>query len=524
MTLTPQEIDLVCRMVNDIAGIQWDAEKQYLIESRLGGLLKTHQCRDLSDLVIRVQEGDIALRSAVVDAVTTRETLFFRDDAPFAALRNKALPEIIDARAAGPAPQRLRFWSAACSSGQEPYSLGITLCELLDDVDDWDITISATDLSAAAIAGASRGVYSEFEMSRGVSPEIRRKYFRQVTGGWQICDRVRSLVNFRQCNLLEPYNGLGPFDVIFCRNVAIYFDLNVKTDVFQRMSQVLMPYGAIFVGGSETLSFLGDRWKPKHHCRGVYYQPNIADLQVVPPDVDSLSRPRCRPAPLPGGSSGPRTGASSPPKARIEEPRSTRRKVQATAVRPAATSAVSRSTATGAKSPIATPRSSLPESTSQPRKSPLTRRVAPKPAVPQPSHKPAAEGRPGNVPLVATRSGARAATGISRQADEQSDGAIVRSRSENTHLVVKSVSSLKSEKELRSQVTGQVLTKTPPCRLRVRKPAASTRSTTNIEKTASLIGRSTASSVAHRQIDRSASHSLLSRTIAVQQSVRNSGK
>ena len=181
MKLTPEDITRVCKLVDELAGIQWDASKAYLIESRLASLLKDHQCADLAALVAKVRANtDPRVRPAFIDAITTRETLFFRDESPFDALKHKAVPEIIDAKSKTPYAKRLRFWSAACSSGQEPYSIGITLTELLDDIDDWDIQILATDISPSALEVASKGVYSEFEMSRGVSTAIRDKYFRKV--------------------------------------------------------------------------------------------------------------------------------------------------------------------------------------------------------------------------------------------------------------------------------------------------------------------------------------------------------
>jgi chemotaxis protein methyltransferase CheR len=226
------------------------------------------------------------IRSDFIDAVTTRETLFFRDESPFEALKHKALPEIIDAKSRTPYAKRLRFWSAACSSGQEPYSIGIALSEMLDDIDDWDIQILATDISPSALESASKGIYSDFEMSRGVSPAIRDKYFRKVPQGWRICDEVRSLVSFQSRNLLQPFHALGSFDVIFCRNVAIYFDVPVKQDLFERLAGVLAAHGVLIVGSSENLSCFGERWKPQFHCRGVYYQPNLKSS--LPPRAEMI--------------------------------------------------------------------------------------------------------------------------------------------------------------------------------------------------------------------------------------------
>lgn len=282
MKLTEDEISRVCRLVDELAGIQWDASKTYLIESRLPSLLRDHKCTDLTDLVSKVRANiNPQIRADFVDAITTRETLFFRDESPFEALRHKALPEIIDAKAGSPWAKRLRFWSAACSSGQEPYSIGIVLRELIDDIDEWDVQILATDLSKAALTAASKGVYSDFEMSRGIDINRRDKYFRKVAGGWKICDEVRAMVSFSERNLLQPFTNIGPFDVIFCRNVAIYFDLPVKKDLFERLAGALTQNGALFVGSSESLSAFGDRWKPLHHCRGIFYQPNRETLGPI---------------------------------------------------------------------------------------------------------------------------------------------------------------------------------------------------------------------------------------------------
>jgi len=273
--LTDDDIARVCRLVDELTGIQWDASKAYLIESRLPALLAEHRCTDLADLVSQVRTGsDPRIRNGFIDAITTRETLFFRDESPFEALRHKAIPEIIDAKAQTPFAKRLRLWSAGCSSGQEPYSLGIVLRELIDDLDGWDVQILATDISPAALASASRGIYSDFEMSRGMSPHLRDRYFRKVPEGWRICDEIRSLVSFENRNLLKPFANLSAFDVIFCRNVAIYFDADVKRDLFERLAGSLATNGALFVGSSENLSTFGERWKPLSHCRGVFYQPN----------------------------------------------------------------------------------------------------------------------------------------------------------------------------------------------------------------------------------------------------------
>jgi chemotaxis protein methyltransferase CheR len=155
------------------------------------------------------------------------------------------------------------------------------LRELIDDLDDWDVLILATDISQAALATASLGVYSDFEMSRGMPVHLRDRYFRKVTGGWKISDEIRALVSFENRNLLKPFPTQSGFEVIFCRNVAIYFDAAVKRDLFERLAGALAPHGALFVGSSENLSAFGEKWKPQYHCRGVFYQPNRKAVDAV---------------------------------------------------------------------------------------------------------------------------------------------------------------------------------------------------------------------------------------------------
>lgn len=276
MSLTPQQIQAICRLTDKVTGIQWDSSKDYLIESRIVSRIAEFGCSSLDALIQKIEAGDVTAKNAFIDAVTTRETLFFRDESPYIALEHKALPEIIDAKTSSYYPKKLRLWSAAASTGQEAYSLAITLLEMLPDIWSWDVQILGTDISDAALATASRGIYSDFEVGRGLRADLREKYFQRVAAGWQVKDEVRSLVTFQKRNLLQPFDALGPFDVVFCRYVAIYFDLPIRRELFERLSRTLSNDGAIFVGSSENLSDYGPRWAPQFHCRAVYYQPNKA--------------------------------------------------------------------------------------------------------------------------------------------------------------------------------------------------------------------------------------------------------
>lgn len=273
--LSSEDIDAVCGLVDDLCGITWDESKAYLIEARLRSLAEKQNCENYQDLVRKVRAEVVpGLKEEVVDAVTTNETLWFRDSSPFRAIQFKLMPEIIDKKAETVFPKRIRIWSAACSTGQEAYSIAITLAEMLPDYLDWDIQILGTDISPSAVERASYGAYNKLEMSRGMTPEFLKKYFVEHAGSWRVCDEIRSICSFKQCNLLAPFPHHGPFDVIFCRNVAIYFTEENQRTLFEKLADVLSPEGWLIVGSSESLGRHGERWRPQQHCLANCYQPN----------------------------------------------------------------------------------------------------------------------------------------------------------------------------------------------------------------------------------------------------------
>ncbi len=273
MQITTREIPAVAQLVHKLCGVALDETKGYLIDSRLGGLVGEAGCASFSDLCEKAH-GNKSLELNIIDAITTQETLFFRDESPFEALKHKAIPEAIDARASTPFPKRLRIWSAAASTGQEAYSIAMTLSELLPDIQSRDVDILATDISDSAIMQASLGRYAKHEIQRGMTSQMLSKYFQQEADGWRVKEALRSMIRFDRRNLLQPMTGLGPFDIIFCRNVAIYFNEDVKRDLFNRLSERLTPDGYLFVGSSESLANLDPRFIPQHHCRSIFYQPN----------------------------------------------------------------------------------------------------------------------------------------------------------------------------------------------------------------------------------------------------------
>lgn len=273
MKVTPEDLAAVNRFVRQLCGVELDDSKGYLIESRLGPSAEDAGCSSYEELCQKAQ-GNLALQSKVIDAITTQETLFFREPASFDALAHKAIPEAIDARAETPFPKRLRILSAACSTGQEPYSIAMVLRGLLPNIDSWDVNILAIDISASALAKASKGRYTTQDIERGLDPKMLSRHFQKESGGWRVKEELRYMVRFDRRNLLQSLTDLGPFDIIFCRNVAIYFDTDVRRTLFNRLADRLVPNGYLFVGSAESLDQLAPRFVPQHHCRSIYYQPN----------------------------------------------------------------------------------------------------------------------------------------------------------------------------------------------------------------------------------------------------------
>lgn len=254
-------------------GILLGDNKQYLVSSRLNKLMEQQGFKSLGELVQRMQAQPWSgLREQVVDAMTTNETLWFRDTYPFEVLKKKVLPELIKANPG----QRLRFWSAACSSGQEPYSLSMTL----DEFERGNFgqlrmgaQIVATDLSAQMLGTCKSAEYDSLALGRGLSQERLQRYFDPRDGGrWAVKAAIRSRVEFRSFNLLESYAALGKFDVVFCRNVLIYFSAEVKRDILLRIHGTLKPGGYLFLGASEALNSLPDHYQMVQCSPGIIYQ------------------------------------------------------------------------------------------------------------------------------------------------------------------------------------------------------------------------------------------------------------
>lgn len=274
MNITPQELTAWSTYIQNLCGVTLDQSKGYLMESRFADMIKEMNARSFQELLDRVK-ADFSgkLQTQVIERITTRETSFFRDGSPFDLLKNKIIPELIDrGNQRGLRTIPIRIWSAACSSGQELYSTAIVLKEMLGDDPKYSFRLIGTDISNDAVAEASKGIYQSFHVDRGMPPQLRTRYFNPDGKHWKIKDEVRAMLSFRKMNLLQDFYSLGKFDIIFCRNVAIYFDDPTKRDLFSRLSQSLDQDGVLIVGSTESISGYCPELKSQRHMRSVFYQ------------------------------------------------------------------------------------------------------------------------------------------------------------------------------------------------------------------------------------------------------------
>jgi chemotaxis protein methyltransferase CheR len=274
--LSVNELSMWSAYIRSICGIQLDGSKGYLIETRLASLLRETGTTSFADLYNKVKTDPTnGLKKKVINAITTQETSFFRDTSPFELIQHKIIPDLIDKRtkALGTIrPLPIRVWSAACSTGQEVYSTAIVLKELLGDFNRYDVRITGTDISDKAVAHASYGVYSKLEMDRGMAPAKVAKYFALEGEKWKVRDEVRALATFKTMNLLEPFAFPAKFDIILCRNVAIYFSEQDKIRLFKSIAKVMAPDGYLIIGSTESITGLCPELEPKRYLRAVFYQ------------------------------------------------------------------------------------------------------------------------------------------------------------------------------------------------------------------------------------------------------------
>ena len=274
--MTPAEFDFVSQTLKRRSGLVLAPEKAYLIESRLAPLIRKHALPNIEAVILKMRANDEKILRDVVEAMTTNESFFFRDKTPFDHFEKLMLPKLLQSRAAH---KRLRIWCAAASTGQEPYSLAMIIRERASVLKEWKIEITGTDLSTEVLDRAKAGLYSQFEVQRGLPVQMLVKYFTKEGNQFRLKDEIRGMVQYRPANLLDAFSGFGSFDVIFCRNVLIYFDEATKRNVLDRMAQLLPDDGFLLLGAAESVVGVSNSFSPHENARGV----NVKSPKTVKP-------------------------------------------------------------------------------------------------------------------------------------------------------------------------------------------------------------------------------------------------
>ncbi|CEJ14222.1 Chemotaxis protein methyltransferase Cher2 [bacterium YEK0313] len=272
--MTPLDYDYLRGFLKTRSGLMLSNDKQYLIESRLMPIARKEGLAGISEIVVKLKApGSERLAARVTEAMTTNESFFFRDKTPFDHFRDVMMPALLAARAA---KRHIRIWCAAASTGQEPYSLAMMLKEMGPAVAGWRIEIIGTDLSNEVLERARAGIYTQFEVQRGLPIQMLLKYFTQNGDQWTIAPEIRAMVQYRPLNLLNDFSALGQFDIIYCRNVLIYFDQPTKVGVLNRAARQTAPDGYLLLGAAETVVGLTDAYKPVTDRRGLYVPAGAA--------------------------------------------------------------------------------------------------------------------------------------------------------------------------------------------------------------------------------------------------------
>ncbi len=270
-SISARDYDSFRQFLEEACGIVLGDNKQYLVASRLNRLLKELDVSSVGELIVQLKKQPRSgLRERIIDAMTTNETFWFRDNHPYELLKDLILPELTKKRSS-----QLKIWSAASSSGQEPYSISMILQEYLKSRPGSltnNIQILGTDISPTMLEMCRSGVYDALALSRGLSPERKKRFFQQQGDLWQVTDEIRNRVRFSELNLMNSYASLGQFDIVFCRNVLIYFSSELKRDILRRISQTLAPGGYLFLGSTETIASYSDDFETVRHKGGIVYQ------------------------------------------------------------------------------------------------------------------------------------------------------------------------------------------------------------------------------------------------------------
>ncbi len=270
MSVAAADAEFVRQLVRSEAAIVLDAGKDYLIEARLEPLAREAGLRDITELVARLRAGHRDLRTTVVEAMTTNETSFFRDIRPFDALRSSMMPELARRRQH---ERSLRAWSAAASTGQEAYSIAMTMRDVDIFVPNWDLEVFATDIADSVLAQARSGTYSQMEINRGLPARHLRRWFTQEGTLWRVTPDLQRMVQFRRLNLVSPWaQSIGMFDVVFLRNVLIYFDVETKRSILDQVKRVLRPDGYLVLGAAETMNGIHPGFRLERDERSSWYR------------------------------------------------------------------------------------------------------------------------------------------------------------------------------------------------------------------------------------------------------------
>jgi chemotaxis protein methyltransferase CheR len=276
MAIAKEDFDYVSQLAHSEAAIVLEPGKEYLVETRLGPLAQREGFVSLAASIqqMRLEVRVNGMHHRAIDALTTNETLFFRDFHPFEALRRFILPEVLEQRAGA---RRLTIWSAACSTGQEPYSLAMLLLEHFPQLAGWTVSILATDLSPTVLKAARDGAYTQFEVNRGLPANYLIKYFTKQGEKWCIKDEVKRLIDFRPMNLIQSWPVLPPLDLVLIRNVMIYFDVETKKTILRKIRNCLLPHGYLFLGTAETTTNLDPAYQPVTHGKAVVYRAHPSE-------------------------------------------------------------------------------------------------------------------------------------------------------------------------------------------------------------------------------------------------------
>ncbi len=281
--MNPEDFEYLRTFLKEQSGLVLSEDKGYLVESRLMPVARKRGINGLEELVATVRGGkDESLRVDVVEAMTTNESFFFRDNKPFESLRDVVLPRIAEARKTAGA-RKIRIWSSACSSGQEAYTIGMILKDNPTLLRGLDVEIVGTDISSEIIAKAKAGIYTQFEAQRGLPIQSLVAHFDQVGEHWKIKESIREMVTFHQANLLRDLSLFGRFDIVFCRNVLIYFDAADKAEVLHKIGGMMPADGILYLGGAESVIGITDAFMPLQGVRGVYTVADGGAAKNMPP-------------------------------------------------------------------------------------------------------------------------------------------------------------------------------------------------------------------------------------------------